>query len=260
MALSRRAMIIIKSCFYLFRPILIKLNKWETAIYQKLTSIAFKHKMLLEWSSCPTPEFFDHRIDLFYQWRKKRSSFWVERGVFNNLALKREGCLLELGCGDGFNAYHFYSGIAANVIACDFDPSAIKLAKKHNKAPNITYILADIRTNMPHGKFDNIIWDASIEHFKEEEIFSIMTQIKNRLLPEAILSGHTILERADGVKQLEQHEYEFKNQDDLKRFLTPYFKNVIVFETNHPERDNLYFWASDATLPFSSNWEKWTHT
>jgi hypothetical protein len=42
--------------------------------------------------------------------------------------------------------------------------------------------------------------------------------------------------------------------DDLKRFLTPYFKNVTVFETIYSERHNLYFWASDGILPLSQNW------
>ncbi len=41
---------------------------------------------------------------------------------------------------------------------------------------------------------------------------------------------------------------------DLKRFLTPHFKNVRVFETIYPERHNLYFWASDAVIPFASDW------
>lgn len=64
------------------------------------------------------------------------------------------------------------------------------------------------------------------------------------------------MERSEG-KSLDQHEYEFKSMADLKRFFTPYFKNVIVFETIYPLRHNLYFWASDGIIPFSNNWEHW---
>jgi len=111
---------------------------------------------------------------------------------------------------------------------------------------------------MPKGDYDNIVWDAAIEHFTPDEIISIMTNIKARLCKNnGILSGHTIVEKPDGTKSLSQHEYEFKNKADLERFITPYFKNVIVFETIHPTRHNLYFWASDSTIPFSNRWSHW---
>lgn len=38
------------------------------------------------------------------------------------------------------------------------------------------------------------------------------------------------------------------------RFLTPHFTNVRVFETIYPDRHNLYFWASDASIPFDADW------
>jgi len=107
---------------------------------------------------------------------------------------------------------------------------------------------------MPAGKFDNIIWDAAIEHFTPEEIEKILKDIKSRLKENSILSGHTIVERSNGVKSLSYHEYEFKNKEDLLKLLTPHFKNVTVFETIYPSRHNLYFWAADGLLPFSPGW------
>jgi len=58
----------------------------------------------------------------------------------------------------------------------------------------------------------------------------------------------------DGVKSLSHHEYEFKSKEDLRRFLAPHFACVTVFETKHPGRHNLYFWASDGVLPFQPEW------
>jgi hypothetical protein len=109
---------------------------------------------------------------------------------------------------------------------------------------------------MPGGKFENIIWDAAIEHFTPGEIAKIMDNIKSRLTDDGMLSGYTICERLDGTKSLSHHEYEFKSKDDLLRFISPYFKNVIVFETEYPERHNLYFWASDEVIPFGPGWPK----
>jgi ubiquinone/menaquinone biosynthesis C-methylase UbiE len=209
----------------------------------------------VQWNLPPQPEHFDHSIDLYYQWPKTRISFWVERGVFGSLALKNLGDTLELACGDGFNSKYFYSLRSKNVTACDFDPKAIETAKSKNSAANIKYILSDIRIQMPEGKFDNIFWDAAIEHFTQDEIKKILNDIKIRLKEGGILSGYTNAEKKDGQKSLSHHEYEFKNKEDLLNFLKPYFKNVTVFETIFPTRHNLYFWASDGIIPFSSNWQ-----
>jgi len=117
-------------------------------------------------------------------------------------------------------------------------------------------LLADIRTEMPEGKFENIVWDAAIEHFTPQEIAKILYSIKSRLTDDGILSGYTIVEKADGTKSLSHHEYEFKSKEDLLRFFSPHFRNVTVFETEYPGRHNLYFWASDGVLPFDVSWSK----
>jgi hypothetical protein len=110
--------------------------------------------------------------------------------------------------------------------------------------------VGDIRTNIPEGPFDNIVWDAAVEHFNEAEIVLIMERIKTVLAPDGILSGYTIVEPPNGGKHLHQHEYEFHSKEDLARFLSPHFKNVHVFETIFPSRTNLYFFATDSLLPF----------
>lgn len=238
------------------KPFLNALFELLATISKYGAYLAHKGLYYVQWGLKPTPEFFDHQIDLYYQWQKNRSSFWLERGAFGTLALKRGGDVLELACGDGFNTKNFYSNLVNNIIACDFDPSAIKTAKNKNNAANIQFVLADIRTEMPIGKFDNIVWDAAIEHFTPLEIKGIMENMKNRLNAEGVLSGYTIVKNQN-KKQLEQHEYEFEDMADLRRFLAPYFKNVIVFETIHPDRHNLYFWASDSIIPFSADWPHW---
>jgi SAM-dependent methyltransferase len=218
---------------------------WSAAAHRRL----FKAQWLLK----PEPEWFDHRLDLHWQWLADRNPLWVERGVFGALALQG-GSVLELACGDGFNARNFYSLRSRRVVACDFDETALAAARRHNAAPNVEFVLADIRTAMPEGTFENIVWDAAIEHFTPDEIASIMAQIKRRLSPDGVLSGYTVVEREDGAKHLSTHEYEFRDMQDLHRFLAPHFRHVKVFETVYPARHNLYFWASDGTIPFAPEW------
>jgi SAM-dependent methyltransferase len=236
------------------KPFLEVVFSLEARLSEWWVSGAYHRLFLVQWGILPVPEFFDHKIGLYWMWRAKRSPHWVERGIFSLLALE-QGCkVLELCCGDGFNAHFFYSVRAGSILSVDFDPRAIAHSRKHFRAENVTYELADIRTQMPEGIFDNITWDAAIEHFTEIEIADLMDNIKRRLTPAGILSGYTIVERSDGKKMLPHHEYEFKSKDDLARFFRPHFRNVKVFETIYPDRHNLYFWASDGTIPFMPEW------
>ena len=254
-----------KAILRIYKAIAVPFYKRTASLSRKIA--AHEHKMLFlsEWC-IDNPENFDHYIDQFYFWGKTNTSHWLERGVYNTLVLQKfdRPVLLELCCGEGFNTRHFYSNMADEILACDFDMDAIKEAKKKNRVKNISYEVLDIRQKLPkkvHGKYiTNIIWDTAIEHFSEKEINSIMKNLKEILKEKkGILSGHTIRERKNG-KSLEQHEYEFKDMEDLKRFFTPYFTNVTVFETIYEERHNLYFWASDGELPFSDSWKHWKHT
>jgi SAM-dependent methyltransferase len=227
----------------------VSLSRWLNFFTRRLARMTHRLQFLIEWT-VDNPEYFDHNIDMYSSWYKTRESFPVERGVFSSFAMKPDTRVLDLCCGDGFNSYHFYSLRATSVQAIDFDREAIRWAKRNYKAPNLSFIIGDIRTAIPDGPFDNVVWDAAVEHFTEEEISAVMKRIKSVLTTEGTLSGYTIIEPEHGGKHLHQHEYEFRNKEDLSRFLTPYFKNVHVFETVFPSRSNLYFYATDHELPF----------
>lgn len=236
-----------------FKGTLERLFEVECSLARRWSAAAHRRLMIAQWAILPSPEHFDHHIDLFHQWLNSRNSLWLERGAFGSLALKG-GRVLELACGDGFNARNFYSLRSAQVVAVDFDVSAIRTARGKNSAPNVEFVLADIRTSMPEGEFDNVVWDAAIEHFTPDEIAGILTAIGRRLSADGVLSGYTLVEGKDGRKHIDQHEYEFRDKEDLVRFLTPHFRNVCVFETIYPSRHNLYFWASNGAVPFSERW------
>jgi len=236
------------------KPVLEALFSVEARLSERWAASAHHRLYLAQWGLHPLPEFFDHKIGLHWSWEAENAPHWLERGVFSLLAMA-PGCkALELCCGDGFNAHYFYRARVGSMICVDFDPKAIAHAKRSFSAPNITYQLADIRTQMPTGTFDNIVWDAAIEHFTEAEIAELMGNIKSRLTMAGVLSGFTIVERLDGKKSLSHHEYEFKSKEDLARFFRPHFRNVRVFETKYADRHNLYFWASDAIVPFMAEW------
>jgi hypothetical protein len=56
---------------------------WVSSAYGRLKKVMY--------GLPPYPDYFDHRIDLYSQWLKTGNSMWLERGIFNKLALKRGG-------------------------------------------------------------------------------------------------------------------------------------------------------------------------
>src|ERR1035437_8897995 len=229
------------------KPVDEPVLEFHATVAAHWASAAFQMLQRLQWWIPPQPEHFDHRIDLHHGWQRTRDPKWIERGVFSGLAL-RGGQVLELCCGDGFNARNFYSIRSSRVLACDFDPAAIRVARRRNVAPNVSYQVADIRRDIPAGIFDNVIWDGAIEHFTRPEIETILAAIRNRLTSDGVLSGFTIVEGTLG-KALSHHETCFEDKEDLAEILKRTFQNVTVFETIYKDRHNLYFWAGNGVLP-----------
>jgi SAM-dependent methyltransferase len=161
---------------------LIKLIRFHNRIFRRLNRFFHKVQFFIEWR-LENPEYFEHQMDLNFKWHETRTSFPMERGVFSSFALRDElpstGNTLDLCCGDGFYSYYFYSKRSKKVTAIDFDRNAIEFAvKNYGLAGNIDFVVGDIRSDIPEGPFDNVIWDAAIEHFTEHEIENLMLKIK----------------------------------------------------------------------------------
>jgi SAM-dependent methyltransferase len=229
-------------------------------ITRLLARDAHKLKMQIDWGIPQSPEWMNHYQDYYFQLPDTKVTFFLERGIFARLAFTdRLGTVLELCCGDGFNTKYFYSPYCSKIIALGLDEKAIAHAKQYNSDSKIEYSLADIRSEIPPGQFDTVIWDAAIEHFTDSETEIIIDTIKNRLAQNGILAGYTLVEAAGG-KSLHQHEREFKSKEDLFSFLKLYFLHVVVIETKPVERHNLYFFASDYQhIPFQGEWSSWFH-
>jgi cyclopropane fatty-acyl-phospholipid synthase-like methyltransferase len=227
-------------------------------LMRRLVGIGYKYQFEAEWRIDPTPEWYDHLIHQYWFWPLSRNPMSWERGIFSMLPMKNGCRVLDLCCGGGFFAHHFFSSRASSVISVDFDPEAIAHAKANFHARNVEYRLCDIRTDMPDGTFDNVVWDAAIEHFTEEEAGRLLADIKRRLKTDGTLSGYTIVEKATG-KSLSHHEYEYGSKEELAAVLKRFFVNVMVFENKSIDqfevRHNLYFFASDGQIPFDASWQ-----
>jgi 2-polyprenyl-3-methyl-5-hydroxy-6-metoxy-1,4-benzoquinol methylase len=220
---------------------------------RKVSAQLHRFQMALQWKMGDNPEYFDHFIDLHYQLTDKLQAFPFQRGVWSLFAFPQDTrSVLDIACGDGFFTKQFYASTGASVVAIDFDPQAIKFASRYNSHERISYVVGDVRNGLPDGSFDVITLDAALEHFTEQEIHKLMSEIKDKLAKEGVLSGYTIKASETGHKLLHQHEYEPHSKEDLARFLKPYFSKVQVFETTSEERTNYFFHATDGVLPLDS--------
>lgn len=209
----------------------------------------------LHWSLPPEPEWQDQYTTLHYIWRRYNKPDVAERGCMALLGIASNATVLELCAGDGFFTKHFHAARAKNVVAVDFDPEVVAHARRYNSATNVSYDVVDIRTSLPEGSFDNVIWNGAIEHFSTSEVEMIMARIKSRLVRGGLLSGYTIAE-VPGTT-LSHHEQKFNSSDHLGNLLAKFFLNVKVVESKWPPTvHNLYFYASDGELPFDEGWER----
>lgn len=218
-----------------------RLRKISAQIHQK--------QMEFEWSRKNEPRWFNHFSDQFYQFRENKNSIWLERGVFTTLVLNNTSNVLEIGCGDGFNTFHFFSERCRKITAIDFDENALSFAKKYNSNSKIEYKKVNILEGLPGGIYDNVIWDGSIEQFSEFEINSILSDIKNSLSDKGILSGYTAKGDKKNKINLSHNKREFESKSELISLLRLYFKNVLVLETMFKNKVSFYFFASEKEIP-----------
>ena len=197
----------------------------------------YRSKFRRDWEFCVTPPHFEDNRCLLSFWYVNGDDLWpfgrnpdfLTRG-FLNREVMFTGCrVLDIGCGDGFFDYLFYSGVASHIDALDIEPSAISLARKYHQAGNITYYVRDcVKQDFPNQSYDVVVFDGSIGHFTEAEISTIMPKIQR------VLAGRGILVGSEELGSVEQkswdHDLTFPEPVDLKHFLEPFFLYVLVRE------------------------------
>jgi 2-polyprenyl-3-methyl-5-hydroxy-6-metoxy-1,4-benzoquinol methylase len=232
--------------YRLLVPPVRMLNAWLRA----LTGITHHFQYKVEGFLRPSAEWFDHEIDVHWQWVARERSTFLERGVLNTLAMPPGAEILELCCGDGFNAHRFYAARGSRVIAVDHNAHALRHARRYHRRANIEYRQCNISKELPQGPFDNVVWDSAIHHFSEPEAIDILTSAHAQLRPAGVLSGYTVIEPHS---EYAYTRMPFSSPEQLAELLGRVFAHVAVRETPDALRRNLYFFASDTreALPFA---------
>jgi hypothetical protein len=187
-------------------------------------------------------EWFDHEIDVHWQWPRRGRNEFLERGVLAAVPMLPTDRVLELCSGDGFFAQRCYGPRVAGVLGLDHNAGAVKFARRAHAAENVRYEVSDIAADMPEGPFERVVFNGALTHFSDAEIAFIIGGAAAALTRGGVLTGVADIERRNvyGYTKI-----ALDGPADLAAYLTPHFAHVAILETSEGERANLHFFASD---------------
>lgn len=259
----------------IFYPIFFPLIEFFAHQSRKLTCFFYFILMKMDWCKKPRTEWMDHDQDTFYQFNESGSFFHFERGIiprlylsnflisneeFSNLKLEKKINILDLCSGDSYFSQKFFYDLSDKIVSLDLDPAAIARGKKrikHNKYMNTKHhfyqfdvekikISDFLRNNKLDIKFDVVLFNAAIEHFKEEQLDFIFTSFKEVMKEKSFVSTYTIVEDENHQKYLpDHHEMFFSSKKHLENVVSKYFKFTKSHHSLVNDRCNIYCIASD---------------
>lgn len=196
----------------------------ESARYGK---IAAEHLFRAQWSY-DTPEWYDHRL----HWLDPEhhfTDFWTMSADNVIRVLPLGGRLLDLCSGDGFYDYYWYK-LRAQVTCIERSKEAHEFAVKHHWHPRIKYILGDILTEPFEAEtYDVVLIRGAIEHFSWDNQQLIISKSHAALKAGGYFCGDTPAADPEQDKLLASHEYEWRNEAEMKAALETTFSNIETF-------------------------------
>ena len=134
--------------------------------------------------------------------------------------------VLDVGCGVGYGTYHL-SKYAKRIIGVDKSEEAIKYAKEHYKAENLSFIVGNC-THLPildSESFDVIVSFEVIEHVRN--YIAYLSEVSRLLRKDGVFICSTPDKNRFAVKD-PYHIKEF-TFEEFKETLRKFFSQVLIF-------------------------------
>jgi 2-polyprenyl-3-methyl-5-hydroxy-6-metoxy-1,4-benzoquinol methylase len=164
----------------------------------------------------------------------KRVLFSMARYKFVAKMFEGRENVLEIGCGDAFNAPIVRQGVA-NLTVTDFDPLFIDDAKARMRERwAYDAQVLDIMNDPIAGSYDGIYSLDVLEHIPQEREDEVLTKIHGALEPggAAIIGMPSLESQAYASQASKEGHINCKTMPDLKALMQRYFKNVFMFSMN----------------------------
>lgn len=237
--------------------------------FLKVTSYCYFLLMKMDWGKIPRTEWMDHDQDTFYQFNSNGKFYHFERGIIPRLVSSnfffKSGKLniLDLCSGDSYISQKFFFDMSKNIVSVDLDRKALDRGKKRIKRYQYLNnshfffecdiekcnILDFLKHNNIFFNFDIILFNAAIEHFKEDQLDLIFSSVKEVMNKKSFLSCYTIVEDKNNQQYLpEHHEMFFSSKEHLERVVSKYFKFTKSYHSLYNDRLNIYCIGSDQKI------------
>lgn len=166
---------------------------------------------------------YDHR----YDWLRGPENWMpLERGVLGMQHICIGDRVLDLCCGDGFFANHFFATRASVVHGVDRNELAVATATRSCQHNDVTFFLGDIvQTPFPLARYDVVFWFDGVEHIQPGDGSRVLEKVARAIQPDGLLFGSTPLGTTNSNVE---HVNEFSTVKLLQRYLEPYFSDVTI--------------------------------
>ncbi len=164
----------------------------------------------------------------------KRFLFSMARYKFVSKMFAGRERVLELGCGDGFNA-PIVAQTVKHLTISDFDPVFIKDAQERVRDRfGYEARVTDLLNDEIEGSFDGIYMMDVLEHIPAEREHEVLGKITRALTPNgaAIIGMPSLESQAYASPPSRAGHINCKTMPDLQAVLQQHFHNVFMFSMN----------------------------
>ena len=223
------------------------IGEYFAALSRFTGQVASRFLMKAQWGY-GNPDWFDHRHH-FLDPEEQCNDFWAMSADNVIQVLPLDGRLLNLCSGDAFYDYYFFRHRCREIVCVDVGRETYRHYLRHHQAPNIAYHLADVLSfQAPPASFDAVVIRGAIEHFSQDNQQKIFRMALAALKPGGWFCGDTPANKDQGHKFLEEHEYEWVDEAQMRTELGRVYDKVETQTLFSKTRETL-FWRCQKTGP-----------
>jgi SAM-dependent methyltransferase len=207
------------------RPLILFFGEICTRISRLTGDWAASSLFFAQWRLA-TPEWFDGRLSQLSPGKWGNDLHHI---VYSNVleVIPLGGRVLDICSGDAFIPYHIYSRRADQIVCVDYDPNAARHAIRYHSKPGIQYQHRSIFDfQWEDGWFDVVVIRGAIEHFTQQQQQEIFKLAKRFLKPGGYFCGDTPANAAANDRLLDSHEYEWRDEAQMREELSHVFSDI----------------------------------
>ena len=166
-----------------------------------------------------------------------RMTFMLSRYKFVSRMLDGFDRVLEIGCGDGFGS-RIVAQRVSQLTLSDVDPLLLENAKQHwvsaNLRTKVQFVVLDLLKKQFDERFDGIYFLDVLEHIDKNDEDLFMSNVLELCEDNAtcIIGIPSKESQVYASPRSKAGHINCKSGDELKLFLSKFFRNVYLFSMN----------------------------